>query len=264
MNRRHCIPFLLMFAMLVLFGGAPLHADILVGAPGDPGVGDCVPFGCSIASVFQQIFDASLFSGPTGPITIAGLKFFLNNFDNVDPIFGTPIVPDTVFPANYTIQFSTVSIPVDGLDPALENNVAASTVQTFFAGAVSDPVNHQITVITSPANYFTYDPSSGNLLIQILTDGDPADQSITMYLDQNSTAGGLFSSGFDSDPHPCPGGSPDGTGCTNADFGLVVDFLTPTDVNPVPEPGAIWLLATACAGAALAASKRLRRTQSNP
>ena len=238
----------LLFGMIAaLLGSGPLQADILVGAPGDPLVGDCIPFGCSDASVYQQIFDSSLFSGPT---TIAGLRFFLGNFENVNPIFGTPIVPNTIFPANYTILFSTVAIPVDGLDTTLENNVNPATAQTFFFGPVSDPVGLQFTITTTPANDFFYDPAAGNLLMQILSDGDPLDLSITMYLDINTVSGGLFSSGFDSATHPpgCPDGSAGlTTGCTNANSGLVVDFLTAADVNPVPEPAAIWLLATAFA-----------------
>ena len=238
----------LLFGMIaVLLASGPLDAGIVVGAPGDPLVGDCIPFGCSDASAYQQIFDSSLFSGPT---VIAGLRFFLNNFDNVDPIFGTPIVPMTIFSANYTISFSTVAIPVNGLDTTLENNVNPATAQTFFFGTLSDPVGKQFTITTTPANNFLYDPAAGNLLLQILSDGDPLDPSITMYMDINTTSGGLFSSGFDSVPHPfgCPDGSAGlTTGCANANSGLVVEFLTPADVNSVPEPAAIWLLLTGLA-----------------
>src|SRR6476620_9218289 len=128
---RRASVMLLLGVVVALLGTGPLHAEIMVGAPGDPLVGDCIPFGCSDASVYQQIFDSSLFSGPT---TITGLRFFLSNFDNVDPVFGTPIVPNTIFPANYTLLFSTVGISVNGLDPTLENNVNPATARTFFIG----------------------------------------------------------------------------------------------------------------------------------
>jgi hypothetical protein len=203
-------------------------------------VGDCVPFGCSDASVYQEVFDSSLFSGP---ITIAGLTFFLNNFDNADPITGEPIVPDVIYPADYTILFSIVQTPVDDLDPDVENNIDPSTAQTFFIGALNSSVSGSFTIQTSPANYFVYDPSQGNLLMQILNDG--TDLSLTVFLDINSSSGGLFSSAFDSDPHPsgCPDGSAGvTTGCTEDDYGLVVGFDQPSDFGAsTPEPAAAWM-----------------------
>lgn len=229
--------FLLAGLLAVFLGGRPLRADLIVGGPGDPGVGDCLPFGCippssSNGVEYQQIFDSSLFSGP---ITIAGLTFFLNNFDNADPITGAPIVPDTIYPADYTITFSVVSIPVDGLDPTVENNIDPTTAQIFYVGSLSNPVSGQFTIQTTPANYFGYDPSQGNLLMDITNDGtDPFSQ--TVYLDINSSSGGLFSSAYDSNPHPCFT-----TGCTEPDYGLVVGFDTPADLTPVPEPATIWL-----------------------
>lgn len=217
--------------------GWNLRANTLVGAPGDPGVGDCIPFGCSDASSYQQIYSSSLFSGPT---TIAAVEFFLNNFDNIDPLTGDPIVPDTIYPQNYTISFSVVQIPVDGLDTDLDNNLDPNTTALFFQGFLDNSVSNSFTILTNPANYFYYDPSQGNLLMDIRTDG--SDPSITMFADINSASGGQFSSAFDSNPHPngCPDGSAGlTTGCANSDYGLVTDFLNPADVNS-PEPASIW------------------------
>jgi hypothetical protein len=241
--------------LLVVFVlGCPLWADTIVGSPGDPGVGDCIPFGCiapgsSNGVEYQEIFDSSLFSGP---ITIAGLTFFLNNFDNADPITGEPIVPDTIYPADYTILFSVVSIPVDGLDPTVENNIDPSTAQIFYVGSLSNMVSGQFTIQTTPANYFFYDPSQGNLLMDITNDG--TDQfSQTVYLDINSSSGGLFSSAYDSDPPPCVT-----TGCTEPDYGLVVGFETPADLTPVPEPATIWLILSMTGVLALRGMRRAR------
>lgn len=232
----------------IALGACPLQADIIVGAPGDPGVGDCFPFGCpqldsfsnAIPSDYQEIFDSSLFPGP---ITITGLTFFLNNFDNTDPITGAPIVSDTIYPANYTITLSIAAIAVDGLDPLLENNIDPTTAQTFYVGTPGDP-NPGDTQFTIPGIPFLYDPSVGNLLMDIsMVPNDPTNITSTMFPDVNSSSGGLFSSGFDSDPHPsgCPDGSAGvTTGCTNSDYGLVVGLDTPA-IPAAPEPATVWL-----------------------
>ena len=235
---------ILCFLIVVWFGLSvgvcPMHAGIVVGSPGDPGVEDCVPFGCADASIYQQLYSSSLFPGPT---TITGLTFFLRNFDNVDPITGDPIVANTIFPANYTITLSVASIPVSGLDPIVENNLDPSTSQIFFIGQLGDPVQDNFTIQTTPANYFLYDPSAGNLLVDIRSDGSGF--GLTAFLDVNSASGGIFSSAFDSNPHPA--GCPDGsagvtTGCVNLDYGLVTGFNTPDDLgNSVPEPVTVWL-----------------------
>jgi hypothetical protein len=220
-----------------------LYADILVGGPGDNG--DCIPFGCSDASVYQQIFDSGNFSGP---ITIAGLGFQVYDVPGASN-------PDTIFPATYHISFSIVSRPVNGLVTPLENNIDPLTVQDFFIGSIADPVSGQFGVVTTQPNYYNYDPSQGNLLMQIETSADFNDPTLTMFALVNSSSGGLFSSASDnlSAPQGVPPyvfGCPDGvtmSPCLNSNYGLVVDFLTPADLNPVPEPGSIWLLITASA-----------------
>jgi hypothetical protein len=226
---------ILVASVCLCVSASKLEADIVVGAPGDPGVGDCIPFGCSDASTFQQVYSSSLFPNP---ITIAGLTFFLNNFDNTDPLTGAPIVPDTIYPQDYTISLSVVSVPVDSLDTDLDNNLNPNTTALFFQGFLDNPVNGSFTIQTTPPNYFYYDPSQGNLLLDIRIDG--SDPTITMFADINSASGGLFSSAFDSDPHPdgCPDGSAGlTTGCANADYGLVTGFVTPA-ATATPEPTA--------------------------
>jgi hypothetical protein len=90
-----------------------------------------------------------------------------------------------------------------------------------------------------------YNPSQGNLLMDIRTDS--TDLSLTLFLDFNSSSGGLFSSAFDSNPHPgtCPDGSiAVTTGCTDQDRGLVVGFVAAGDLNgAAPEPGTFWIAA---------------------
>jgi hypothetical protein len=242
--------FFTFLALLALSNS--LQAGIVVGNPGDPGVGDCVPFGCSDASIYQQIYSSTLFSQP---ITIAGLTFFLRNFDNSDP-FGGTLVPDTIYPANYTITMAVVPFSVSDLDPIVDNNLDPSTSQIFFIGFLNAAVSDHFTIATTPANYFTYDPSLGNLLVDIRSDG--SDPTLTMFLDINSASGGMFSSAFDSNPHPvgCPDGSAGiTTGCVNLDYGLVTGFETADDLagSSAPEPGVFWLGLTGLLGLGLKA-----------
>lgn len=239
-------------------GACTLQANVIVGAPGNPGVGDCVPFGCAlldpsgtsaVPSEYQQIFDSSLFAGP---ITISGLTFFLNNVDNV-----STGIPNTIYPSSYTVTFSVVSIAVNGLDSTVENNINPATARTFYAGTPADPVTggSRFTIAGLP---FTYDPSRGNLLLDISnTPFDPTNTSLTMFPDINSASGGFFSSAFDSDPHPigCPDGSAGvTTGCTGLNSGLVLEFETAT---ATPEPATIWL-GMACCAAIIVRCRRIR------
>jgi len=228
---------------------SPLRADVMVGAPGDPGAGDCAPFGCPNDAVYQQIYSSSLFSGP---ISITGLSFFVRNFDHAS--FG---ITPTIYPANYTITFSIVSIPVDGLDPTVANNINPDLTKTqlFFAGALGDgsTVNDHFTISQNQGN-FLYDPSVGNLLMQVTTDGTNPAFDMFMDVDRNYDQFGVA---FDSDPHPAAadcnlsgangifaGG--DTTGCTQANYGLVTEFET-EGPNVVPEPDTWILLGTVLA-----------------
>ncbi len=237
-----------------------LSAAVILGAPGDPGVGNCMPFGCSDAAVYQQLYSSTAFSSP---ITIAGLTFFLRNFDNTNPITGDPLVPNNIYPANYTITLAIVALPVNGLDTTVENNLVSPVFQqTFFTGFLSDFQTDHFTIQTTPANYFNYDPALGNLLVDIRNDG--TDPSITMYLDVNSSAGGVFSSAYDSDPHPA--GCPDGsagltTGCANSDFGLVTQFETPDDLGGAATPEPLTAALTVAGLFGLAVKRRLARSK---
>ena len=53
-------------------------AGVVVGAPGDPGTGNCYPFGCGYTpSEYQQVYVAGDFSGP---ITISEISFYNHNY----------------------------------------------------------------------------------------------------------------------------------------------------------------------------------------
>ena len=227
-----------LFLAAACFSVSSIHASVLVGSPGDPGVGDCAPFGCPDDATYQQLYLSTLFPGP---ITISGVTFFDQNFDNT----GFGLIP-TIYPANYTITFSI--IPASVLDPTVANNLNPDPAQTqlFFSGPLGDgitPVVDQFTIFQNAGN-FVYDPSQGNLVMQVTNDGSSGPLfDMFMDIDQNYSS---FAVAFDSNPHPgvadCnlsgangPYSGGDTQGCMQANYGLVTQFETVSG-STAPEP----------------------------
>lgn len=132
---------------------------------GDPNYGTFVGIG-----EYQQLYAASAFSGP---VDITGITFF----------------PGSVFPGtisgNYSIRLSTTTVALDSLSTAYANNIGADN-SLFFSGSVSG-------VMTFSGGPFLYDPSNGNLLMDVLVvtpngvlvdfaSGDSLDTSRVAYL----------------------------------------------------------------------------------
>ena len=119
--------------LLGVLGGPSGRAEagLIVGGPGDPGSGDCAPFGCSVDD-YQQVYAASNFSGP---ITITSLTFFNNNY-----------LQAMIYGANYEIELSTTSKAVNGLDTTFANNLGADN-SVFFDGQLGGLV----TAASSPS-----------------------------------------------------------------------------------------------------------------
>src|SRR5690349_5964317 len=95
-----------------LAGGGLAHAGIVIGAPGDPGDGNCYPFGCQSTNPtnsndwgteYQQVYTSTDFSGP---ITITSISFFRNNVS----AFGSGLNTGT-----YTLSLAISAKPVNGL-----------------------------------------------------------------------------------------------------------------------------------------------------
>lgn len=154
------IAMLKVIGALALMGhGATVSADMVEygsGATGQLGF----PFNGSDFSVipgqdsrFQQVYDASFFSG--GPIIIDAVTFFPN-----------PTATSAVnfHEANYQVYLSTTSKSVNGLEINLDNNVGADEAlfmgTTLLSGVVPSP-------FTIDGIDFSYDPSAGNLLLEV-------------------------------------------------------------------------------------------------
>ena len=210
---------------MAMVQGAAMADSITSGAPGDPFNGDCAPFGCTVE--YQQVYGASLFPSA---ITITDITFFNDNF-----------VPGSIAPANYTISLSTTSAAVNGLDTTFANNLGADNA-VFFSGVLGGLIGptNQFTITGTP---FNYNPALGNLLLAATSDGDGLQFSVFLDFQSNAPTG-TFSriSSFDLS------GVAD---TVQTDTGLVTQFTYRAPTSSVPEPGTLWLLATALIGLVL-------------
>jgi hypothetical protein len=196
---------LLIVAILALASSAQA-APVLIGWPGTGS--NCFPFGCSGSpgTRYQQVYAASDFSGI---ITITGVTFF-------DSFY-----PGTFNEADYTLSLSTTSKAVNGLDTVMGNNVGGDNT-LIFSGHLSGTVPASFTL---SGGVFTYNPFSGNLLVDIMLTNHVGGGSA--YLDaRNGDAGGLFSRMQDF-------------GSAFENWGLVTQFET---AARVPDVGSSLLL----------------------
>ena len=201
------------FIVLGILISAPFlfAATVTIGEPPDLGTGNCFPFGCQ-GTRYQQVYNSSLFSGP---IFIRELSFFNTQFN---PGLG---VIDT---ATYVIHFSETTKSVNGLDTLNLNNNVGLNDQIFFSGTLGGPIGG--TTFTIGGTDYLYEPSIGNLLLDIFKTGGTDSSSV--FLDaRNGTFGNDSSRAHDF-------------GSSFESWGLVTRFSDAS--HAVPEPTAVLLL----------------------
>ncbi len=204
--------------LMCLIAGVGLQAATIIGTPATGG--NSFPFGSSSGTRYQQVYDAT---GFPDPLTITGLTFY----NSLNP--GTTTAART-----YTIHLSTTPAAVDALSGTMNDNVGLD--DALFAIYVGgEVVNGSFTILGAP---FYYNPSAGNLLMDIFVTGSGTPGS--GFDARNGDAGGVFSRMHDF-----------GTGY--AGYGLVTGFETGT---VIPEPGTMGLLGL---GLGLAAWRRARK-----
>jgi hypothetical protein len=195
---------------------------LIVGSPGDAG-GFCAPFGCNFdaGTRFQQVYSSGglVDASPvpiTGPMEITQIDFFHAS--------GEPFGNLTV--GSYVLHLSTTSAPVDLLSTIFAENVGAddSVFKTF---SLSDGLVSSSTFSLEADTPFLYDPSDGNLLIDVFADGPVGQSPFEFFESLNGTADGLFSIMQDF-------GSSESAG-----FGLT----TQLHYTVIPEPSTATLLA---------------------
>jgi hypothetical protein len=212
----------LILAFLTLISSTAVYADsILIGGPGNGS--NAFPFGAPFTgnpgTRYQQAYAAADFQG-VGPILITSIDFFRGIAGN--------------FAAdNYTFYLSTITAGIDTLsDTNFDSNRGANN--TFLASMnLSGPAPAVFTI--SGFTPFLYDPSQGNLLLDmVISPGGGVTPPIATFL-ANSAANGIFSRYHNF-------------GAGNIGFGLVTEVDFTRVVTPVPEPGTFVLLATGILG----------------
>jgi hypothetical protein len=206
-----------------LFIAAPASAQVIGVATGT----NCFPFGCVIdpfpSTVYQQVYASSNWGSS---FTVTSLSFFYT---------GT----GTLNSGTYDFYLSTTSAPVDGLSTSdFDSNRGGDNALfgSFILTGGSAPA-----VLSFFGTGFFYDPTAGNLLLDIRISGISGGASF--FDANNGDAGGVYSRSHNF-------------GTSFAGWGLVTEFNG--DVSTVPEPATMTLLATGLAGMAAARRKRRR------
>ena len=200
---------------LAITTAAPASAQLTIGAPATGA--NCFPFGCGSGAVYQQVYSANSFSGL---LSINSISFFTNLAGSVN--FGTFSFYLSTTPLGLNVN-GTGGISNGNFDGnrGLDNALFA----TLNLQGQDFVVGERLDIVGTP---FLYDPSAGNLLLDIRSSISIPSAQYRAYFDaRNGDATGLFSRAHDY-----------GSGFT--DYGLVTEFNGVTAT--VPEPGSVAMV----------------------
>jgi PEP-CTERM motif len=209
---------------LFLLTAMSAAAGVVVGSPADPGTGNCFPFGCAYSGEYQQVYNSGQFSGP---ITITDLEFYNTQANTGATAMNT---------GNWTISLSTTTADWNTLSSTYASNIGGDNT-TVFNGDLAQAWAFGDTLEIVLSTPFTYNPLSGNLLLDVLASGTSTPGGY-LYFDTN----GYDNGGFDGNNYLgrvyCNGCYP--TGVVNSGYGLVTGFNA--GASGVPEPASVALL----------------------
>lgn len=213
-----------MILLCCVFAGTILASSLTVGT--DNGA-SAFPFGGpfygNTGTDYQEAYAASNFSGP---IAITGIDFFLANGFTGDLYGGT-----------YTLSLSVVSSDIGSLSSTdLAGNIGSGNT-VFESVALSGAAPGMLTFTGAP---FLYDPSQGNLLLDISISGGSSGGKGVAFEENEGVGTSLARY--------------QNFGIDNGDgYGLVTQF---DSSNAAPEPEMLFLM---CCGLGAMAVGRLRR-----
>jgi len=207
---------------------------------------NCFPFDVGsydfLSMRYQQVYAASEFQAAGGPVLITGINF------RPDWKWGGPF--DAVLPA-IQINFSTTKAGPDALSVIFSNNVGADDTLVYsgplhltsiFSGPLGGPMGFDIQIpLATP---FLYDPSAGNLLLDVRNFGGgtlyvPFDAQ-AQYGDSTSS---VYSYGADTvqDTQGYTGGIRSSGLVTQFTFGTTAPTSVALDIKPQGCPNS-WNL----------------------
>lgn len=225
--------------LLALSAGVAAAATLVPGGSGnlatvEGNTNNFFPFSTSSnGNPYQQIYSSSFFSGP---MDISGIAF---RRDLISTAAGTIDI------SNVVISLSTSNNTWDAASNSIASNTGSDSVEVFNGSKSSSFASSggsgpkPFDFVFNFDNDFSYDPSQGDLAVNISISGF-------------STSGSIF---WDAQQHDASMTRVYGPGNKTDNFGLVTQF-TYEEIAPVPLPAAFPLLLAALGGLGFAARRR--------
>ena len=228
----------LFVAYLLVAGVSAFAANFTIGLPPDSNTGNCFPFGCAYSGEYQQVYNSGQFPGL---ISITGLSFFNTAFNSGATAMNS---------GNWAISLSTTAADWNTISGVYAANLGLNNTLVF-NGDLSQPWAFGNTLNITFSTPFLYDPSKGNLLMDVVVTGASAPGG-NLFFDTN----GAFVANTYLGRVYCNGCFP--LGFVNNGYGLVTGFTT-GPVTVTPEPASLALFGSGVLGLAGLIRRKLSR-----